>query len=309
MAIPSNKPQNRILLVGGIVFALLAGVVVYLAVNKSAATANTPPANVPVVVAAQQIQAGMTITATDVSVQKLAAPSFGTAYYTKVSEVEGQLAGVTITKGSIITQQMLGSSGSGGLSPGSGLQPFTIAQGYEALAIPAAGSAAGTTVDQMTVGYNITTGSQIDIIADLGGATTTDHAVVYAFQDVPVLAVNYPTSSASPSAGAASTTQAAPEDYVVEMTPQQAEEMTALLSQDFAQSSQPAGATAPVAGNPPLVLKYLLRPVSEYGTLTPNTSVTPATITFAPKTISLPTGALTPTALCQDLGGGAQCGS
>jgi hypothetical protein len=41
VAIPSNKPQNRILLVGGIIFALLAGVVVFIAVSKSS---STPPA-------------------------------------------------------------------------------------------------------------------------------------------------------------------------------------------------------------------------------------------------------------------------
>ena len=37
----------------------------------------------------------------------------------------------------------------------------------------------------MTVGYYIQPGDQIDIIADLGGPTSTSHAVTYAFQDVP----------------------------------------------------------------------------------------------------------------------------
>ena len=275
MAIPSNKPQNRILLVGGIIFALLAGVVVFIAVSKSS---NTPPAQpeTPVVVAATAITAGSQLSATNLTTREYLNIDLPANYYTTTTQVVGQTLPVAVSAGTPITEALLqaapGSSGVSTLTtPGDQLP---IANNEVALAIPAHGATPDTTVDQMSVGYYILAGDQIDIIGDLGSSATNSHQVQYVFQDIPVLAVGYAAATTTPASGTATTTAAptlsAPSYFVVEMSRSQAEEMTALLTGDF----------TPVAGgNPALVLKYVLRPTSEYGT-------TNSSGAFVPKIVS-----------------------
>ncbi len=306
MAIPSNKPQNRILLVGGILFALLAGVVVYLAVSKSSTPATSSTPTVSVVVAATNIEAGSQLTASNLVVHPYLVQDQPAGSYTASNQLIGKIVPVAVSAGTPITSQLLTTTGAAGTSAASG--PFTIAQGYVALAIPASGSATGSSVDQMTVGYYIQPGDQIDIIADLGGPNPNDHAVTYAFQDVPVLEVGYTASSATGAspAASASATLSAPAYFVVEMPRYQAEMISAILSGDFAQSTTPSGSTVPSPGTAPVVLKYVLRPTSEYGSFTVNDTVTPHTVTFTPVTINLPSGdtqPVTPSQLAQALGG------
>ena len=310
MAIPSNKPQNRILLVGGILFALLAGVVVYLAVSNSASKSGAAATTYPVVVASTDINAGTTLSTANLTVHQYLKQDLPASYFSLESEVLGQTVPVAVSAGTPITQQLLNSTSAAGGTASNPSTAFTIAEGYVAMAIPASGSTGGATVDQMTVGYFIQAGDQIDIIADLGGSTTTSHAVTYAFQDVPVLAVGYAASTsnapaASPSASAAPVL-AAPSYFVVEMPRYEAELMTALLSGDFAQATAPAGSTTTVAGNAPVILKYVLRPLSAYGTFQVNDTVTPHTVTFTPVTIALPSSdaePVTPSQLATALGG------
>jgi Flp pilus assembly protein CpaB len=262
VAIPSNKPQNRILLVGGIIFALLAGVVVYIAVSRSSSTAPAQP-ETPVVVAATAITAGSQLSAADLTTREYLNIDLPTNYYTATTQVIGQTLPVAVSAGTPITEQLLqatpGASGTSTLTtPGNQLP---IANNDVALAIPAHGATPDTTVDQMTAGYYILAGDQIDIIGDLGTSTTTSHQVQYVFEDIPVLAVGYAAPTTTPASGTATTTAApslsAPSYFVVEMTRSQAEEMTALLTGNY---------TAVAGGNPALVLKYVLRPTSEYGT-------------------------------------------
>ena len=175
----------------------------------------------------------------------------------------GQTLPVAVSAGTPITEALLqatpGSSGASTLTtPGDQLP---IANNEVALAIPAHEATPDTTVDQMSVGYYILAGDQIDIIGDLGTSATASHQVQYLFQDIPVLAVGYATPTTTPASGTATTTAAptlsAPSYFVVEMSRSQAEEMTALLTGNF---------TSVAGGNPALVLKYVLRPTSEYGT-------------------------------------------
>lgn len=260
MAIPTNKPQNRILLVGGIVFALLAGLVVFLAVSKSAGnpTAQTP--TVSVVVAATSISAGTQLSASELTTHPYLQEDVPAGSFTAAGQILGKTLPVTVTAGTPITQQLLGSSsGTGSTSlPGAPSQ-LPIAANDVALSIPA--HTGDTSVDQMTVGYYVQAGDHIDILADLGGPTATSHQVQYVFQDIPVLAVGYAsTSTAAPANGsptpAATPALQAPSFFVVEMTRSQAEQMTALLTGKFAPTS---------SGNAPVALKYVLRPTSEYG--------------------------------------------
>jgi Flp pilus assembly protein CpaB len=302
VAIPSNRPQNRILLVGGILFALLAGVVVYLAVSRSSSPAANSTPTVPVVVASTTIDAGSPLTAANLIVRSYPEQDVPTDSYTTPSQLIGKTIPVAVSAGTPITQQLLNTTSAAAGTAANTATPFTIAEGYVALAIPASGSATGSTADQMTVGYYVQTGDQIDILVELGGSTTTSYAVTYAFQDVPVLAVGYAASTTASPAASPAATLATPTYFVVEMPRYDAELMTAVLSGDFAQSS---GSPA-TAGNPPVVLKYVLRPTADYGKFTVNSSVTPHTVTFTPNIINLPSGdtePVTPSQLAQALGG------
>jgi Flp pilus assembly protein CpaB len=258
-----------------------------------------------VVVAFTDINAGSQLSAANLTTHPYLEQDVPADSYTTPSQLIGKSLPVAVTAGTPITLQLLNSTtATGGTAP-TPSSPFTIAEGYVALAIPASGSATGSTADQMTVGYYIQAGDQIDIIADLGGPTTTDHAVTYAFQDVPVLEVGYSSTAATTTPGAspaASPALTAPAYFVVELPRYQAVMMSALLSGNFAQAS----GSPPVAGNSPVVLKYVLRPIADYGTFKVNTSVTPHTVTFTPTVITLPSGDTVPVSpgqLAQALGG------
>ena len=268
MAIPSNKPQNRILLVGGIIFALLAGVVVFIAVSKSSSNAPAP-AETNVVVAATTITAGSQLSAANLTTKAYLNSTVPADSYTTPTQLIGQdppRLGVGRDphyRAAPPSQHQLERHDVAHHPH----QPAPDRQQRCGPGHPGHGATSDTTVDQMTVGYYIQAGDQIDIIGDLGGATATSHEVQYVFQDIPVLSVGVTAvTTTTPASGAATTTAAptltAPNYFVVEMTRAQAEEMTALLTGNFAQTS----GSPPVAGNPALVLKYVLRPTSEYGT-------------------------------------------
>jgi Flp pilus assembly protein CpaB len=303
VAIPSNRPQNRILLVGGILFALLAGVVVYLAVSKTSSNSTSSAPTVPVVVASTTINAGSQLTVANLITRPYLEQDVPSDSFTAPNQLIGKTIPTTISAGTPITQQLLNSTSATTGTAANTATPFTIAEGYVALAIPATGTAGASTVDQMTVGYYIQTGDQIDILAELGGPETTSFAVTYAFQDVPVLAVGYAASSTTASPGASpAATLPVPSYFVVEMPRYDAELMSAILSGNFAQSS---GSPLTV-GNPPVILKYVLRPAADYGKFTVDTAVNPHTVTFTPNTINLPSGdtqPVTPAQLAQALGG------
>ena len=280
MAIPSNKPQNRILLVGGIVFALLAGVVVFLAVNRTASSPGTSAPSLSVVTARTNIPAGGLISQSDLGVTSVRqAPVAG--YYPLTSEIEGHTAAQAIASGTVITPAMVssGAVGTGGTGPATGTSVFAhpIPDNYAALAIPTSLNTAYTSVDQMTVGYYVQPGDQIDILARVGAPSPAASADFgYLFQDIPVLAVGYASSTAaSPNAGATHSTLPAPTYLVVAMPYNEAVQMTAILT---------GGVETTNGGPADMVLKYVLRPTDEYGTWANNTSKTG--VTFSPKTLS-----------------------
>jgi Flp pilus assembly protein CpaB len=274
VAIPSQKPQNRILLVGGIFFALLAGVVVFLAVNKGSGTPTNPGNTEQVVVANTTISAGQAITAAQVTTAAYSVPSGHDPFYTTPSDVVGKTAAITIAPGTPIVESMLATAGSS-VVPVTGTQPL-IAEGYAGLAIPTHLSTADTTIDQMTVGYQIQAGDQIDIVGQYPKDANTA-AFGYVFQDVPVLSVGYTTSpsAASPSASPAAQTLQAPAWLVVEMPEAEAVQMTALLTGNLVAVPSPSA----VHG---LVLKYVLRPADQYGKFATTTNHGVASTTFTP---------------------------
>jgi hypothetical protein len=121
-----------------------------------------------------------------------------------------------------------------------------ITKGYVALAIPSAGTGTGATGDLTAAGFYILPGDHIDILIDPG--TTGSAGVRYSFQDVPVLRVGVSGSTGAPSV------------YMVEVPRAQSELLTALIT----------------ATGPQTIVKYVLRPQSEWGKVAPdNSSYTP----------------------------------
>ncbi len=159
--------------------------------------------------------------------------------FTDPNQAVGKIAPVTLSANIPLTASLFASATTGTTATGV-VSHLDITKGYVALAIPAGFSGNSALVgEQMSVGYYIQPEDHIDILVTPGNKP----GVRYAFQDVRVLRVG--ASGAAPAAGAAS---AAVNSYVIELPRNQAEIMTALV-------------TDPTQA----VLKYVLRPQAEWG--------------------------------------------
>jgi hypothetical protein len=147
-----------------------------------------------------------------------------------------------------------------------------ITPGFVAMAIPAAPAAepfsnggpftvAGDSGDQVSVGYYIAAGDHIDILVDNG------NGVNFAFQDVRVLKAG----------GPASTIGAPVTYYVVELPRNQAVIMTYILTHSITPSKTDATQPATAQNGYPQIVKYVIRPTSEYGIVN---SVDPSKSTY-----------------------------
>lgn len=255
MSIQASKPNNRVFLLLGIVLAALAFGGVLFALRQN--SGNT----VSVVVAKKPLTAGTTITADQigtVDVPQTAAPSDA---YTVTTAVTGKTTTVAVSANSPLVPAYFASqplapqtttTSANGTSVPVSLET-SITKGFVALAIPAGGllpqgsqlPSSSISPDLTSAGFYIQPGDHIDILVlDNNGGTGTR----FSFQDIPVLRVGTSGSSGSPSV------------YVVEVARNQAELLTALISGQGHET----------------VLKYVLRPESEWGKLTPgNAGYTP----------------------------------
>lgn len=241
MAIQPNKPQNRVFLLVGIVLAAAAAVAVLFTISRSGS--NVPTTNV--VVAKSAIPAGTSITADLLTTAALPQASFPADALTDPAQAVGKTAPVAVSQNTPITAALLATTVPS--IPGQvAIAHLDITKGYVALAIPAAGGTTGfLTADQTAVGFYIQPEDHIDIIIDpaTGGQPSSAR---YAFQDVRVLRV-----------GAANAAANAPVTvYIVELPRNQAEIITALITDKSA--------------TPRTILKYVLRPQSEWGKRDPN---------------------------------------
>lgn len=267
MAIQASKPNNKVFLLLGIVLAALAFGGVLFALRQSNGAAG---ATVGIVVTSKPVAAGTTLTGDMVNTSQVPTSAVPADAYTAASSVVGKTATVAIAQNTPLVPAFFGtapitsatttSTGNGGASPSVETQ---ITKGYVALAIPAAPTAPpdgstgwqantiGLSGDLASAGYYIQQGDHIDILIDPGNS-----AVRYSFQDLPVLRVG--TSGAS---------SATPTVYVVEVPRSQAELLTELVTlrgivKDTPNSIKPG----------PYVVKYVLRPVSEWGKMAPDGS-------------------------------------
>lgn len=265
MSIQASKPNNRVFLLLGIVLAALAFGGVLFALRQG--SGNT----VSVVVAKGSIPAGTTITTDQVatvSIPSAAAPSDA---YTVTSAVTGKTTTVAVGANdplvpSVFAAQPLGgqpstTSANGASAPVS--LETSITKGFVAMAIPASGAVPPTTPpvppgtpqmsqaavspDLTSTGFYIQAGDHIDILAV--DSSNNTYATRFSFQDIPVLRVGTSGSNGS-----------SPSVYIVEVSRSQAQLLSSLTSGQARET----------------VLRYVLRPESEWGKVTPgNTGYTP----------------------------------
>jgi Flp pilus assembly protein CpaB len=253
VAIQANKPNSRIFLLLGVVLAAAAAVAVLLLVRS-----NAPANEVNVVVSDTSIPAGTTLTPAMVIVTQVPATAKPGDAYTDPVAVVGKVTQVALADNTPIVPGFFSTPALSITSSGTGATvtdvESQITKGYVALAIPA-NAALPTTLTTLqqnnftgplvSAGDYILPGDHIDILVQ---STTGTLGVRYTFQDLIVLRVGDSGSAAN----------SAPDTLLVEVPRAQAPLLSALIIGDGHE----------------FVVKYVLRPESEWGKLTA-TSYTP----------------------------------
>lgn len=247
MAIQANKPNSRIFLLLGVVLAAAAAVAVLLLVRS-----NAPANEVNVVVSDTSIPAGTTLTPAMVIVTQVPVTAKPGDAYTDPVAVVGKVTQVALADNTPIVPGFFSTPALSITSSGTGTTitdvESQITKGYVALAIPA-NAALPTTLTTLqqnnftgplvSAGDYILPGDHIDILVQ---STTGTLGVRYTFQDLIVLRVGDSGSAAN----------AAPDTLLVEVPRAQAPLLSALIIGDGHE----------------FVVKYVLRPESEWGKLT-----------------------------------------
>jgi Flp pilus assembly protein CpaB len=249
VAIQANKPNSRIFLLLGIVLAAAAAVAVLLLVRS-----NGPGNEVNVVVSNAPIPAGTTLTQAMVVVAQVPASTKPGDAYTDPTAVVGKTTTVALANNTPLVPAFFSTPALSITSSGTGSTALSvetqITKGFVAVAIPATSALpTGFTQAQQNgftsalvsdAGY-ILPGDHIDIlIMNTVGAKAGN--VSWSFQDVLVLRTGAP--------GDATTTS--PQVLLVEVPRSQASLLSALIIGD---------------GSHEMVVKYALRPQSEWGKL------------------------------------------
>jgi hypothetical protein len=283
VAIQANKPNSRIFLLLGVVLAAAAAVAVLLLVRS-----NAPANEVSVVVSDTTIPAGTTLTPAMVVVTQVPLTAKPGDAYTDPVAVVGKVTQVALANNTPLVPgffttpalSITSSSGSGATAVSVETQ---ITKGYIAVAIPTNASipTSVTTLQQnnfngplVSAGYYILPGDHIDILVQ---STNGTQGVRYTFQDVIVLRVGDSGTSAS----------AAPDVLIVELPRAQVPLLSALV----------------VGDGHEFIVKYVLRPESEWGKLTA-TGYTPNYVSSgAPDVPSVKQTIVTPSTLDSLFGG------
>ena len=222
----------------GLILALVAAAGVYFLGSLGGGGAIGGGPTQTVVVAKGPIALRHTITKDDLDILKNVSTNV-TNVYTNVNDVIGLIAQIQITKGNVITKDMLGKD-IGLISAGSAPAYLPLASGYVALTIP--------TSEQTGVAGHITLGDYITVVAS--GKTTDFPAKKAApttgtpgspnvsktvFTNVRIIGLGPATANIQPASGAATVGGSAPvggvtSSLTVEMTQCDAEYLTWFLS-------------------------------------------------------------------------------
>jgi Flp pilus assembly protein CpaB len=247
VAIQANKPNSRIFLLLGVVLAAAAAVAVLLLVRS-----NAPANEVNVVVSDTAIPAGTTLTPAMVIVTQVPQTAKPGDAYTDPVAVVGKVTQVALADNTPIVPGFFSTPSLSITSSGTGTTvtdvESQITKGYVAVAIPT-NAAVPTNVPTLVQNnfngplvsdaYYILPGDHIDILVQSLNGT---FGIRYTFQDLIVLRVGDSGSSAT----------AAPDTLLVEVPRAQAPLLAGLI----------------VGDGHEFVIKYVLRPESEWGKLT-----------------------------------------
>jgi Flp pilus assembly protein CpaB len=223
---------GRLFIIIGLVLALVAAGGVYLLGSLGGGAVGGGPTT-ETVVAKQAIGLRKQITADDLDLAKVSSGLVNV--YTKKSDLIGLIAEIQISKGSIITSDMLARD-IGLVSAGSAPAYLPLASGYVALTIP--------TSEQVGVAGHITLGDYITVIASGamsvfpkgGGKAINGTVSKTVFVNVRIIGLGPATANLQPAGGAASVGGTQPANggvtssLTVEVTQCDAEYMTWFLN-------------------------------------------------------------------------------
>lgn len=241
MAVELKQRNTRLILGAGVVLAVFSFVAVFYLLshngNNNPSSGGNAGENVDVVVAKTDLPQATVLTPAQLTLVPYPAANVPPDSYHSPSNLNGRVLSISVSRNTPIGASMLAAAQSAPTSVAGAvpLAGLSISPGNVAFAIPVTGAASG---ELQSVGYYIQPEDHIDILIDPGSGS-----VRYGFQDVRVLKVG--TASQGTSAAA----PAAPTVYIVELPRNQAEQMTLLL-----------GGKTPAS-----IVKYVLRPHSEYG--------------------------------------------
>ncbi|MHB8487767.1 MAG: SAF domain-containing protein [Candidatus Dormibacteria bacterium] len=246
MAIQANKPNSRIFLLLGVVLAAAAAVAVLLLVRS-----NAPANEVSVVVSDTSIPAGTTLTPAMVIVTQVPLTAKPGDAYTDPVAVVGKVTQVALANNTPLVPGFFSTPALSITSSGTGSTAVSvetqITKGYVAVAIPTNATLPPTSTlvqsgfsgPLVSDAFYILPGDHIDMLVQ---STTGTLGMRYTFQDLIVLRVG---DSGSTSTGAADV-------LLVEVPRAEAPLLSALV----------------VGDGHEFVVKYVLRPQSEWGKLT-----------------------------------------
>ena len=285
MAIPGSRPNNRLILVIGIVCAALAfGGVLFILKGNGTQTRT-------VVVFKNDLLANTLITQDALTTADLPTNAVGADALTDPSQAVGKQVVNNVKAGTPVIPALLiapgGANSAGGPSAGGAGTHLNLTNGYVAVAIPtaltypqpgptSAYELTGGNGDLLSTGFYIQPEDHIDVL--IAFSTPAGPEVRYAFQDLRVLKVG--------DSGTAATAAAAV--YVVEVPRFQAEVLAQLVSVT-ANPGDPTG-NAKVG----VIVKYVLRQRCDYGDTNYDTDVkalvkhTPAELKAMPASQSAP---------------------
>jgi SAF domain len=247
VAIQANKPNSRIFLLLGVVLAAAAAVAVLLLVRS-----NAPANEVSVVVSDTSIPAGTTLTPAMVQVAQVPQTAKPGDAYTDPVAVVGKVTQVALANNTPLVPGFFSTPALSITSSGTGSTAVSvetqITKGYVAVAIPTNASLPTTLTNLqgnnfsgalVSDAFYILPGDHIDMLVQ---STTGTLGIRYTFQDLIVLRVG---TSGTTSTGAADV-------LLVEVPRAEAPLLSALV----------------VGDGHEFIVKYVLRPESEWGKLT-----------------------------------------
>jgi len=284
VAIQANKPNSRIFLLLGVVLAAAAAVAVLLLVRS-----NSPANEVSVVVSDTSIPAGTTLTPAMVVVAQVPLTAKPGDAYTDPVAVVGKVTQVALANNTPLVPGFFSTPALSITSSGSGNGTTVtdvetqITKGYVAIAIPTNASLPTTltslqannfTAPLVSAAGYILPGDHIDIMVQ---STTGSSGLRYTFQDIVVLRAGSSGSTATASADV----------LLVEVPRAEAPLLTGLVIGDGHE----------------FIVKYVLRPESEWGKLTATGYTPNYESTTAPNVPAVKQTIVTPSTLDSLFGG------